>query len=177
MDVNLHEASHDPDPEEAAVPTVSTVSETSAASKLSPVARRVIYVLSYELIAILFVTAALVVLGFGGVSSGLIAVVSSAVAIVWNFIWNTLFEAWERRQASQKRTIGRRIVHSVGFEGGLIVFLVPILAWILQVSLVEAFILELGLLVFFLIYTFVFAWVFDLILPPRARVVDSSEPH
>lgn len=144
---------------------------------MSPVLRRVIYVVSYEVIAIIFVTTALVVLGFGGGSSGLIAVVSSAVAIVWNFVWNTLFEAWERRQTSQKRTIGRRVVHSLGFEGGLIVFLVPILAWILGVSLIEAFVLELGLLIFFLIYTFVFAWVFDLVLPPKARVVDSAEPH
>lgn len=144
---------------------------------MSPVVRRIVYVLSYEVIAILFVTTALVALGFGGGSSGLIAVVSSVVAIIWNFIWNTMFEAWEKRQTSQKRTLGRRVVHSLGFEGGLIVFLVPILAWILQVSLVEAFFLELGLLVFFLIYTFVFAWVFDLILPPKARVVDSSEPQ
>lgn len=144
---------------------------------MSPVVRRIIYVLSYEVIAIAFVTTALVVLGFGGGSSGLIAVVSSVVAIIWNFIWNTMFEAWEKRQASQKRTLRRRIVHSLGFEGGLIVFLVPILAWILQVSLVEAFFLELGLLIFFLIYTFIFAWVFDLILPPKARVMESSEPQ
>ncbi len=144
---------------------------------MSPLVRRIIYVVSYEIIAIIFVTTTLVVLGFGGGSSGLIAVVSSAVAVVWNFIWNTLFEAWERRQDSQKRTVARRVVHSLGFEGGLVVFLVPILAWILQVSLVEAFMLEIGLLVFFLIYTFVFAWVFDLILPMRARVVDSVEPH
>lgn len=143
---------------------------------MSPVLRRIIYVITYEIIAILFVTTALIVLGFGGGSSGLIAVVSSAVAIVWNFLWNTIFEAWEQRQVSQKRTLPRRIVHAFGFEGGLIVFLVPILAWILQVSLLEAFILELGLLIFFLIYTFVFAWVFDLVLPPRAKVVDSADP-
>lgn len=143
---------------------------------MSPVLRRIIYVITYEIIAILFVTTALIVLGFGGGSSGLIAVVSSAVAIVWNFLWNTIFEAWEQRQVSQKRTLPRRIVHAIGFEGGLIVFLVPILAWILQVSLLEAFILELGLLIFFLIYTFVFAWVFDLVLPPRAKVVDSADP-
>jgi uncharacterized membrane protein len=144
---------------------------------VSPILRRLIYVASYEVIAIVFVTVALVVLGFGGGDSGLIAVVSSGVAIVWNFIWNTMFEAWERRQASSKRTLARRVVHSVGFEGGLIIFLVPILAWILQVSLVEAFLLELGLLVFFLVYTFVFAWLFDLVLPPRSRIVGSSEPR
>lgn len=117
---------------------------------MSPILRRVIYVVSYGIIAMVFVTVALVVLGFGGGSSGFIAVVSSGVAIVWNFIWNTLFEAWERRQTSTKRTRARRVFHSVGFE---------------------------GLLVFFLVYTFIFAWVFDLVLPPRTRATDSSEPH
>lgn len=144
---------------------------------MSSVRRRIIYVIIYEAIAIAAVTFGLSSLGFGGGSSGVIALASSAVAIVWNFLWNTMFEAWERRQQSQKRTLLRRVVHAVGFEGGLIVFLVPLMALILQVPLVEAFFLELGLLVFFLIYTFVYAWVFDLVLPPQARVVDSAEPR
>ena len=132
---------------------------------MSPHVRRIIYVVAYEIIAILVVTGALVVLGYGGGSSGLIAVVSSTVALVWNYVWTTMFEAWEKRQQSQTRTVGRRIVHAIGFEGGLIVFLVPIIAWILHISLLDALILEIGLLVFFLVYTFVFAWVFDIVLP------------
>jgi len=132
---------------------------------MSPHVRRIIYVVAYEIIAILVVTGALVVLGYGGGSSGLIAVVSSTVALVWNYVWTTMFEAWEKRQQSQTRTVGRRIVHAIGFEGGLIVFLVPIIAWILHISLLDALILEIGLLVFFLVYTFVFAWLFDIVLP------------
>lgn len=131
--------------------------------------RRIVYVASYELIAVLIVALALATLGFSGGGSALIAVVSSGVALVWNYIWTTTFEAWERRQSSQPRTVRRRMVHAVGFEGGLILFLVPILAWVLQVALVEALVLELGLLVFFLIYTFVFAWLFDKVLPLRRR--------
>lgn len=144
---------------------------------MSPVKRRIIYVLSYEAIAILFVSVSLTLAGLGGGNSTLIAVVSSVVAVIWNFIWNTLFENWEKRQQSQKRTLGRRVVHSLGFEGGLVFFLVPIIALILGVGLVEAFILELGLLIFFLIYTFVFAWVFDRILPPPATVVRQEDPR
>lgn len=132
---------------------------------MSPHVRRIIYVVAYEVIAILVVTGALVVLGFGGGSSGLIAVVSSTIALVWNYVWTTMFEAWEKRQKSQDRTVGRRIVHAIGFEGGLIVFLVPVIAWILRIGLLEAFILEIGLLAFFLVYTFVFAWLFDIVLP------------
>lgn len=128
--------------------------------------RRIIYVVTYEALAIVFVTFALRALGYGGTGSGLVAVVSSTVALVWNFVWTSLFETWEKRQPSQVRTIPRRIAHAVGFEGGLVLFLIPLLAWILQISLLDAVILELGILVFFFVYTLVFAWLFDLILPP-----------
>lgn len=134
---------------------------------MSPHIRRVIYVVSYELVAILLTTLILVVLGFGGGSSGAIAVISSTVAVIWNYLWTTIFETWENRQASQTRTLRRRIVYAVGFEGGLVVILVPILAWVLDVSLWHALRLEAGLLIFFLAYTFVFAWLFDRIWPPK----------
>lgn len=91
---------------------------------------------------------------------------ASTVAVVWNYVWTTLFEMWERRQVSQTRTVLRRMVHAVGFEGGLVVLLLPIVAATLRVSLMQAFSLEVGLLVFFLVYTFVFAWLFDKIWPP-----------
>lgn len=134
---------------------------------MSPHIRRIIYVVSYELIAVLIVTLALAVLGFSGGGSLITAVASSAVAVTWNYLWTTAFEAWEKRQRSQIRTLPRRIAHAVGFEAGLIVFLVPLMAWILQVSLWEAFLLDLGLLAFFLVYTFVFAWLFDHIFPRK----------
>lgn len=133
---------------------------------MSPAFRRIIYVISYELIAVALTTGGLVVLGFGGGSSGVVAVAASTVAVVWNYVWTTLFEVWERRQVSQTRTVLRRMVHAVGFEGGLVVLLLPIVAATLRVSLMQAFSLEVGLLVFFLVYTFVFAWLFDKIWPP-----------
>ena len=55
----------------------------------------------------------------------------------------------------------RRIAHAIGFEGGLIAFLVPVFAWWLGVSLWDALVMDLGLVVFFLVYTFVFNWAFD----------------
>lgn len=133
---------------------------------VSPAFRRVVYVISYELVAIVLTTLGLAVLGFGGASSGVVAVAASTVAVVWNYIWTTAFEAWERRQESPTRTVRRRIAHAVGFEGGLVVLLLPIVAAILKVSLLQALSLEMGLLAFFLVYTFAFAWLFDTIWPP-----------
>lgn len=141
--------------------------------------RRVIYVISYEVIATVAVTLLLVTLGFDLHGSGIVAIVSSIVAVSWNYIWTSMFEAWEKRQASKTRTVRRRIAHAIGFEGGLVLFLTAILAWILKVTILEAFTLQLGMLVFFLIYTFVFAWAFDLVLPPKhlsEEKPDLSEP-
>ncbi len=51
------------------------------------------------------------------------------------------------------------------------VVLVPYLAWWMQVGLVEAFLYDLGLLVFFAVYTVAFTWGFDRVfgLPASAR--------
>ena len=57
--------------------------------------------------------------------------------------------------------IARRVAHAIGFEGGLVFTLVPLFAWWFGVSLWHAFVMDLGLIVFFLGYTFVFNWVFD----------------
>ncbi|MNO07797.1 Bacterial Transmembrane Pair family protein [compost metagenome] len=58
-------------------------------------------------------------------------------------------------------------------EGGLVLILVPLFAWWFEVSLWQAFLMDVGLLLFFLVYTFVFNWAFDQIfgLPASAQVV------
>ncbi|HSV54345.1 MAG TPA: PACE efflux transporter [Burkholderiaceae bacterium] len=126
------------------------------------VKRRVVYVVLYEAIAI--VVASLGLAWMSGASlapAGALASLASVVAIVWNVVFNHVFEAWESRQAVRGRSIGRRVAHAVGFEGGLVLFLVPLFAWWLDVSLWHALVMDLGLVVFFLCYTFVFNWLFD----------------
>ncbi len=124
--------------------------------------RRVLYVGLYELLAIAIVTVVLLVFtGEGPGSAGGLAVGSSAIAIGWNLVFNALFEAWERRQPVRGRGVARRVAHAIGFEGGLLLWLVPFFAWWLGVSLWQALLMDLGLLVFFLGYTYVFTWMFD----------------
>ena len=71
---------------------------------------------------------------------------------------------------------GQRDASGHGSEGGLVVMLVPFFAWWLEVSLWQAFVLDLGLLLFFLGYTFVFNWAFDRVfgLPASALPVGDS---
>ncbi len=138
------------------------MSSPSPIPGLQGLRRRVVYVSIYELIAIAVVTWGLAgYTGQGLEHSGIMAVASSAVAIAWNVFFNTLFERWEARQRVRGRSLRRRVAHAVGFEGGLVVTLVPMFAWWFGISLWEALVMDLGLIAFFLCYTFVFNWAFD----------------
>lgn len=59
------------------------------------------------------------------------------------------------------RSFVRRLQHGIGFEGGLVVMLVPVMALWLDVSALSAFLANLGLLAFFFVYAIVFTWAFD----------------
>ena len=118
--------------------------------------RRVVYVTVYEIIAIAVATWGLAsVTGQGAAHSVVISAASSAIAVAWNLVFNTLFERWEARQSVRGRSVARRVAHAIGFEGGLVLFLVPLFAWWFDIGLWQA------LVMFFLVYTFVFNWCFD----------------
>jgi uncharacterized membrane protein len=95
----------------------------------------------------------------------------SAIALGWNYVFNALFESWETRQAVKGRSIRRRLAHGLGFEGGLVVLLVPLTAYWLDTTLLAALLAELGLLALFFVYAIAFTWTFDRVfgLPQAAR--------
>lgn len=137
------------------------MSEPRQASGLQGPWRRVIYVTIYEIIAIIASSLLFVVIGQQPGESGAMAVVASAVAVIWNVGFNSAFEWWEARQSVKGRSIGRRVAHAIGFEGGLALILVPLMAWWFGVTLWQALAMEAALVVFFLVYTYLFNWVFD----------------
>ena len=133
--------------------------------------RKIVYVSLYEGFAIVAATLGLAGMsGQGMQAAGILAVATSAIAVVWNLVFNTLFERWEARQPVRGRSFARRVAHAVGFEGGLTLIFVPLMAWWLDVTWLHALWMDLGLLLFFLVYTFVFNWAFDLVfgLPASA---------
>lgn len=130
--------------------------------KLQGIRRRIVYVTIYELIAITVSGLGLALASARGMEQAFVAaVLASITAITWNYLFNTAFERWEARQGTPGRSIARRAAHAIAFEAGLMFFLVPLFAWQLQVSLWQAFVMNFGLMLFFLVYTFVFTWCFD----------------
>lgn len=137
-----------------------------------PVLRRVVFVVGYEALSVLCTVVVLsALLGHGGGASTATAILVSTVATAWNYLWNTIFEAAERRFGVTGRGVRSRALHAIGYEGGVLLVTIPLVALMLGVGLLEALAIEGGLLVFFLIFTVVYTWVFDRVfgLPASAR--------
>ncbi|MCY1395515.1 Chlorhexidine efflux transporter [compost metagenome] len=98
---------------------------------------------------------------------GALTLMFSAIATLWNMIFNTLFDRAQQR-IGFSRTLPVRILHASLFELGLIFMLVPLAAWWLSIGLIEAFLLDIGLVLFFLPYAVAFNWSYDVL---RARWV------
>ena len=129
---------------------------------LSPIKRRVVYVVIFEIFAILFSTLALMALSGSAAQESLpVAVMVSVVAVSWNYLYNTFFESWERRKKIKARTLKVRSIHALGFEIGLFLFCLPIYMLWYSVGVWQATTMQTALMIFFLIYTFVFTLLFD----------------
>lgn len=139
---------------------------------MSPRNRRILQAVLYEAGAIAFVGPVLAwAFGEPASSSLALAVVLSLIALCWNALFNTLFERWESRQAVKGRSLARRLAHGTGFEGGLTLLLVPVMAVWLDTTFLAAFLANLGLLVFFFVYAVAFTWAFDKIFGlPRSAL-------
>ncbi len=139
--------------------------------------RRVVYITLYEAIAIVVASIGLAAMSGQGLGhSGALAVIASVIAVCWNLAFNAIFERWEARQAVRGRSVLRRVAHAIGFEGGLVMFLVPTFAWWLDITLLQALVMDLGLVIFFLVYTFVFNWAFDAVFGLPASASGAAQP-
>lgn len=142
---------------------------------LSPIKRRVVYVVFFEVFAITLTTFILIILSGSDAQTSLpLAIIIAIVAVIWNFSYNTLFEYWERRYQIKVRTFKVRSVHAIFFEGGLTLVCLPLYMLWYGVGIWTALTMEVSLVISFLIFTFVFTLIFDHIftLPQQAKASD-----
>jgi len=139
---------------------------------MHPITRKILYAVSFETLGIAVATLGLLAMSDASAGNSVaLAALCATVAMSWSFVFNSVFEAWEARQTTKGRSIARRAVHTLLFEGGLVLILIPLTAWWLGVGLWLALVYEAGLIALFIVYTYIFTWGFDAIfgLPQCAR--------
>ncbi|AMW78679.1 hypothetical protein AMD27_07130 [Acinetobacter sp. TGL-Y2] len=125
--------------------------------------RRIIHALSYEII--LLIVIALLLSYFFDLPlevTGILGVVMALTSVIWNMLFNHLFEKFEK-QRNLKRTVPVRILHAIGFEGGLMLATIPMIAYALNMGIWQAIVLDFSLTMGILVYTFIFQWCYDTI--------------
>ena len=132
---------------------------------------RVFQALGFEGLALLICTPLLVwITGRPALEMGVVTLGISLLALSWNVIFNSLFDRLKIRL--QLANGGwTRVLHALLFEGGLILLAVPLIAALMKISLLEAFILDIGVLLFFLPYTYVYHWGYDVL---REKIADKT---
>ena len=122
---------------------------------------RLVHALLFEGLAVLlFSPLVALVSGKSLAHSGALTLMMSFVAVLWNMLFSAGFESLERRRG-WRRTLRLRLAHACLFELGLIAALVPMIAWWMQVDLLQALMLDIGLVLLFLPYTLTFNWLYD----------------
>ncbi len=88
------------------------------------------------------------------------SLVGSGIALVMNYFYNLVFDR-VFGHVRIERTTRVRIVHAIGFELSLVVTFLPFVMWYLDIGFVQALLLDIVLMGFTLIYTYIFHWAYD----------------
>lgn len=150
---------------------VNVLSQPQAAKSAVPaksLKERALHALLFEVIGVvLFAPGLAWVLDQSLAKMGAMTVMISTVAMLWNMLFNAAFDRL-RARLGFALNLKARVLHALAFETGLIVAVIPLAAWWLSISLWEAFLLDIGLLLLFLPYTMLFNMAYDTV---RERVV------
>ena len=58
---------------------------------------------------------------------------------------------------------------------GLLILLLPFVAWMLDVSLWQAFLFDLAIAIFYVVYGYAFNWAYDRVFPPPTKATALAE--
>ena len=125
--------------------------------------RRIVHALSYEIILLVIIALALSFFFEMPLEvTGVLGIFMAVTSVIWNMVFNHYFEKFEAKHQLQ-RTVRVRILHAIGFEGGLMLATIPMVAYAMNMSLWQAIVLDFSLTLCILVYTFIFQWCYDLI--------------
>jgi uncharacterized membrane protein len=129
---------------------------------------RLRYTLSFEITLMIFlIPAGALFFDKGFTEIGILGLALSIKAMIVNFIYNWAFDQIDARAgrvSSDRKTLGR-ILHASGFEITLLITSMPIYMWWLSLSLTQAFLTDLVVTSFVVLYTYFFTLGYDRLFP------------
>lgn len=138
---------------------------------------RIRQAVSFEVIGLLIsVPLAAFTFGYSLEKTGVLGLIGATLATVWNYIFNLGFDhALKRFTGSTRKSIKLRFLHALSFELGLLMAFLPIIAWWMEIELLEALLVDVSFAVFYLVYAFVFTWCYDTIFPDSDAAPSSGQ--
>ncbi|MGF7453877.1 PACE efflux transporter [Pasteurella bettyae] len=126
---------------------------------------RIFHSALFEIGAILLSIAFIwIMTGTAGSHESITMILISLIAMVWNFIFNWVFDQFFTGP-KEHRSAKLRLFHATSFEGGLLIITLPIIAYCLNISLIAAFFMDLGISIMIVIYGYLFNWIYDHLRP------------
>lgn len=136
-------------------------------------AERIKHAIAFEIIGLILIVFILTQFGFDAAHTGVVGVAFSVIATVWNYFYNIWFDKGMLKiTGNTEKTQKHRVIHALLFELGLLFITLPLLSWWLNITLREAFIMDIGLVVFYLFYAYVFNLSYDKLFPAKETKVE-----
>ena len=107
-------------------------------------------------------------------TSLMILCILAALVMAWSAIHNTVFDYIEWRftaRLASDRSALWRVIHAVSLELTAVMVTLPVLIWTLKIPWTDALILDLSITVVYIVYSYIFHQLFDLLRPVRIRSV------
>lgn len=114
--------------------------------------------------------------GFDLGKTSILGIVGATMATLWNYVFNLGFDhLLKRRYGSTRKSLKARFIHAISFELGLMLAFLPVISWWMGIGLIEALIVDIAFVVFYLVYAFIFTWCYDTVFPDSDAKERSKE--
>ncbi|MBW3696703.1 PACE efflux transporter [Vibrio sp. T187] len=124
---------------------------------------RILHMVLFELVAlILMASLATLITGNDASKMAGLALTLSLIAMVWNYVYNYGYDKAFGADRT-KRNAKTRVLHGLGFELGMMLLSFPVLMWALQLDFWTVLVMDIGVVIFFVLYAIGFNWVYDVV--------------
>ncbi len=122
---------------------------------------RAFQAIGFEVVGLLICTPLFaLIMGTPMFEMGGLVIINVGMAFVWNIALNAAYDHFEQRFGI-KRSALTRVFHAILFEVGFALFTIPVIAFYLGIGLLQALALDIGFILFYMPYTYVYHWAYD----------------